>query len=122
MTETLTIDRKTAIEIVAWLDAAGGIHRHITGEAGGPLEEHFDVKAWEFKEQLLGPSPEGDDEYETDPTVVEINARSCEIVADALDTNAPAPLYRKYAQEMREQGTVRVPFPYALRARVLQAD
>lgn len=99
------------VEAIAGLDAAHTVFAAFAGGTDTPLSTFFLERAWDLKQDALGPNPEEDADFDSDPLIVRIEARSCEIAADALDTlglDELASRYRGSAARMREAGTVDV--------------
>lgn len=120
--EAVTIPRETAVEMLAAIDAAQALWNLADGE-------EIDMFFGELRERLMIEvfgrySSDEDDSWQRDAHVVEINARSNEIEADALELSpagwsfemtidehaALVARLREHAEEMREQGTINVPF------------
>jgi hypothetical protein len=123
-TDAVTMPRETAIELLAALDAAGALFEpEIIGD--DDIADYFGRLRERLTIEVFGPYSEGEDAlWQSDPHIVEINARSSELQADVLD-RTPAgwisPLtigeqvarvarLREYAAEIREQGTIAVPW------------
>lgn len=131
--ETMTVSRSTIVDLIAALQAAADL-------VGGGFEENkrfsrellsdaISGMAVQFRVALLGPPPEGDDEYATDPTLVETDARAAEFEAEmiaglmksrvsAAQTRAQLEArdgreaqLREHAKRIRAAGNIDVGFP-----------
>lgn len=112
--ETVTVARDDLIDLVAALHATQDVFCVLNG-ADHPAGEYFGSEAWRLKVATLGggPTETGGDEWETEPAVVEIYARSSVMEAEALSRCAfegRISTLRAMADRYRVKGTVEVPF------------
>lgn len=86
---TMTVSRGTIVDLIAALQAACDLvvvederfSRRLSREE---CVDAIGVLADKFRISLLGPSPEDDDAYRTDPTLVELSARCSEFEAEMI--------------------------------------
>jgi hypothetical protein len=105
----VTVDEEFVIEALAIAFAAGQVFAVQAGRETTPLSEFFTGEASDAQTELFG-KLQGDGD---DPLEVEVQARADHLTADALEANLETGLvraYRKHAADMREAGTVNVPF------------
>lgn len=110
---TDTQHRELIIEAVAGLDAAASVFASLNGGVETPPTEFFMELASNLKYDALGPAPQDDEGFDRDPVNIAVAVRSAELTAEALTSlglNRRARRYRTHAREMRENGTVAVPF------------
>lgn len=101
--------REILLEALATIDAVGDVLISLTGaNTETPLSELFSQKAWELKYRAFGPGP-GPEEYESDPVIVELYARSHELTAEALalaSVDDRAVRYKRAAAQIRKAGSI----------------
>jgi hypothetical protein len=81
--KAVTVSRDHLFDLIAALDAAGDVFYELNG-ADHPAGAFFSSEAWRLLAATLGGGPAVDDDWETDPNVVEIYARSSIMEAEAL--------------------------------------
>jgi hypothetical protein len=112
VTTTTAPTREVLVEAVAAVDAAASVLRELVGDEDEHAE-FFDELARRLKVEVLAGPP--NDEWTPDhPVVVEVEARSNELEADALERGRGAldrvPVLRARAADYREQGTTDIMF------------
>lgn len=116
--ELVSVDQELVVEALALVFAAADVFNVRAGRQDTPLGEFFAKEAADLQMQLFGSTAGADG---TDPVEVEVQARANHLIADALEASVENGLiraYRKHAADMREAGTVNVPFDNAMAAGV----
>lgn len=119
-TETVTVSKDDLVELVAAIYAAGDLVATNQLEGmdldGETLGDAIQLYGQTLRERFLGQAPESDDEWNRDPLVVAIGARTAEIEAELLDRAVDVMVIstkarllssqrRDQAKQMREAGT-----------------
>lgn len=113
MSQTVSLNVDDVIEAIAHLDAANSVFISLNGGTNSSIGDHFDVAAWGLYQDAFGEEPKEEGEYERDPRIVEIHARSAELAAEALSRIGLAKRvidYKRLAEGIRRAGTISVPF------------
>jgi hypothetical protein len=90
MAATVSVSEQDVLELVAALDAARAVLDVLNDRVDSDAGEVFEKIGWDIAERALSVSQLGeenddDEEYERNPRIVEIWARSQEIAAEALN-------------------------------------
>ena len=96
------------IEALGIIYGAGETLTRLAGGVTTPIGEHFDAEAERIRKAAFGELPENDDEYDRDPIVVEMRARSYETAADAIAAQSSSGMLRDWAAQIRRERTVDV--------------
>lgn len=105
------VDRDPILDAIAALYAAERLLLIFAGGHETKAVVYLGRAGADLKLAALGPDPEEADVYDIDPTIVEIEARGEERLAELLDQHhlaSAAEHYRSRASKMREEGTIRV--------------
>lgn len=105
--ETVALEREFVVQLIAELQAAGEISVALDHNED-TISNHFWMVAQNLRETVFGKvNAATDEEYHTNPLIVEIEAKAREIAADVLaeTSNAVARL-RLEAELIREKGSI----------------
>src|SRR4051812_40656366 len=109
--DTVGVDRKLLIRMIAELSAAAEIVSAITDEEvdDDAICDHFWGVSDELRENAFGSIyPMTDEEFDTDPVSVEVGAKSREIASHVLQMHFTPKIVRQLqerATQIREKGT-----------------
>jgi hypothetical protein len=83
--DTVSVEREALLDAIAWLSAAQEVFVSLNGRTDSNVGELFGRAEDGLRLAAFGPAPEGDDDYNHDPVLVETRARGYEHAATALD-------------------------------------
>jgi hypothetical protein len=120
--DTVTVSSEAVLEAVSALRAVDEFFMVLNGRSDSRVGAHVLDLAGDLKNEAFGDEPEGDEEYERDPLIVEVKARESEKCAELLRVlqqtrELTVPLSandlwpeeldeRKHAQDIREAGAL----------------
>ena len=82
--DTVSVSREALLDAIGWLFGAANVFDALNGNVDSCPGELFSNATTDLLKAAFGPTPESDEEYETDPTVVEMWARGYEHAATVL--------------------------------------
>src|SRR5205809_5356959 len=83
-TETVSVSREALLDAIGWLSAADRVFVALNANVDSGPGELFSNVATDLLSAAFSPIPEGDEEYESHPAIVETWARGFEHAAAVL--------------------------------------